>query len=186
MPTTGPSGMFASHRRSDDPTRLIPWLRGQSALFRDLPDPVFQNLFRHAKLQHWNRASVVLPEGHRARYAYVVVSGNVTVRVTTQGVSREIFAYAPGELCGLLGLLDPRPAPYDIVASTDCELILLDVLRASRLRACFHPTGVTLINAFLTELVEHLRALDERTAQLAVRKTASMHGTGQTYTRDNR
>ncbi len=108
------------------------------------------------------------------------------MRVTSQGIAREVFAHGPGEICGMLNLLDPQPAPYEVVASSDCELILLDVIRLARLRACFHPTGLALISAFLQELVDHLRSLDLRTAQLAVRKNAGVRGTGQTFRRDDR
>ncbi|MCB9739648.1 MAG: Crp/Fnr family transcriptional regulator [Deltaproteobacteria bacterium] len=173
-------------RRRDDPTRFIPWLRDHSPAFQSIPAAVLQQFFERSEIVSCKRDDSLLEQGQRADRIFVVISGTVTVRVERGGIIRELMSYGPGEVAGLLALVDQRDAPYEIRAASETEVVAVDARYMAQLRAAFHPTGMVVLDAFMPMLVEHLRQLDDRAIRLAARKSAAMSGTGQTFRRDDR
>ncbi len=66
MAAARPVETFAAPRRSEDATRLIPWLREQNPLFRKMDVELMNSLFVGAKLKKWSRGSIILPPNKRA------------------------------------------------------------------------------------------------------------------------
>ncbi|MEY3013256.1 MAG: hypothetical protein RIT45_1991 [Pseudomonadota bacterium] len=173
-------------RRADDPTRFIPWLRDHSPAFQAIPASVLQHLFERGQTLKTERDELLLQQGHRAERMFVVISGTLTMRVERNGIIRELTSYGPGEVAGLLALVDQRDSPYEIRAASEAEVVAVDARYIAQLRAAYHPTGMVVLDAFMPMLVEHLRQLDDRAVRLAARKSASMSGSGQTFRRDDR
>jgi CRP-like cAMP-binding protein len=182
--STGTSGSFRRVER--EPARLVPWLRGQGRAFADMDESDVSRLLADAEVRRYSRDVVVQAQNAHADRMYVVIEGTLAIRVRSGGVVREVMSFGPAEIAGLLAFLDPQPAPYEIVAATDCEVICVDVDRLSQYRAALHPDGVLLSQALLGPLTSHLRALDERAVKLAVRKSAVTAGSGETFRRDER
>jgi CRP-like cAMP-binding protein len=184
---SGPGQEYAyKPRREDDPTRFIPWLRGSSPAFAAMAPSVLEQLFEVAKTINVKRDHVLLAQDQRATHLYVVISGNIAIRVQRNQIARELLGYGAGEVAGLLALVDQRVSPYEIRAVTDAQVVAVDVNRIAMLRAAFHPTGIAVLDAFMPMLKEHLRQLDDRAVRLAARKNAGMRGSGQTISREDR
>ena len=173
-------------RREQDPTRLVPWLQERNRTFSHMSADVLRELFGHAEVRRYSRGAVVQTQDEPATHAYVVTEGTITVRVKRTGITRELFSYEPGDVAGLLAFVDQQVTPYEIFSSTNTEVIRIDTRRIARLRAAFHPLAMSVLDAFMPMLVEHLRELDKRCVKLAARKNASIHGSGQKFRRDDR
>ena len=176
----------SKNRRAKDPKRLIPWLQERNRTFRKMSIRALNGMFAKADVKRYARGSLVQQQDIRADHAYIVTDGTMTVRVNNDGIYRELFNYQPGEMAGLLALVDQHNSPYEVYAATDAEAIRLNVKHLSQLRAAYHPTALEVMNAFMPMFVEHLRALDKRCIKLAARQSASVHGTGQTVQRSDR
>ena len=165
-------------RRTDDPKRFIPWLRGSNAAFGAIPPSVLEQLFETAKTIDAKRDQILLPQDARATHLFIVISGNVAIRVKRGQIARELIGCGPGEVAGLLAMVDQGPSPYEIRTVTEAQVVAVDVVRVAMLRAAFHPVGVAVLDAFMPMLIEHMRQLDERIVRLAARKSAGMKGSG--------
>ena len=176
----------SASRRGQDATRLLPWLQERNKTFARMPQEVLAELFGHAEVRRYSRGAAIQEQGQPATHAYVVTEGTVTIRVKRTGIIRELFSYEPGEVAGLLAFVDQQMALYEIYSSTNSEVIRIDTRRLAQLRAAFHPMAMSVLDAFMPMLVEHLRELDKRCVKLAARKNASIHGSGQKFRRDDR
>ncbi len=176
----------SKNRRAKDPTRLIPWLQERNRTFRKMSMSALKGMFEEADVKRYSRGSLVQSQDQRAFYAYVVTDGTMTVRVNNNGIYRELFNYQPGEIAGMLALVDQHVSPYEVYSATNSEAIRINARHLARLRAAYHPTAIEVMSAFMPVLVAHLRALDKRCIKLAARKSASVHGTGQTIQRGDR
>ncbi len=176
----------SENRRAKDPNRLIPWLQERNRTFRQMSIRALKGMFEEADVKRYARGSLVQAQDKRAHHAYIVTDGTMTVRVNNEGIYRELFNYQPGEMAGLLALVDQHISPYEVYAATDAEAIRINARHLAQLRAAYHPTALEVMRAFMPMFVAHLRALDKRCIKLAARKSASVHGTGQTIQRGDR
>lgn len=173
-------------RRRDDPARLLPWLRDHNPLFTRLPDDVTHTLLTLATVRSEIRGTVLTEQDAHPTRLFIVIEGNVVMRVHRNKLTRELFSYAPGEVAGLLVLLDQGQAPYELVAATNVQVIAIDARKLAQLTAAYHPAALALLHALTPLLIQHLRDLDLRVVKLAQRMTASLSGSGETFRRDDR
>lgn len=173
-------------RAHDDPARFLPWLRGRNGSFAQMSDQAAATLFSLASVRDEMRASALTVQDEPARHLYIVISGKVLMRVQRNKLVRELAAYGPGEIAGLLSLVDQRPPPYELVTAGPAQLIAIDVMKLAQLRAAYHPDVTTLFQALTPILVQHLHDLDLRVEKLAQRLNASLSGSGETFRRDDR
>lgn len=66
--------------------------------------------------------SLIVDQGQTGREAFVVLSGQVTVKRN----GKKVGSYGPGTVVGELSLLDHGPRTATVVCETDCTLLLLD------------------------------------------------------------
>jgi CRP-like cAMP-binding protein len=175
-----------SSRRARDPRRFIPWLRERNAVFARMSDAEVNALFRHAEVRKYSRGTVAQPQAEPAENAFVVIDGTLTVRVTNNGIVRELFSYEQGEIAGLMSFVDEGSTPYEVYSATNTEIICINVKRVAQLRAAYHPTGLAILGSVMPLLIEHLQELDKRALKLAKRKNASTRGSGETFRRGER
>lgn len=66
--------------------------------------------------------TVIVEQGQLGREAFVILSGEVTVR----RANRKIDSMGAGAVLGEMSLLDHGPRTATVVCETDCELFVLD------------------------------------------------------------
>lgn len=66
--------------------------------------------------------SVIVDQGQTGREAFVVLSGDVTIK---RG-GRKITTLGPGSIVGELSLLDHGPRTASAICETECELLVID------------------------------------------------------------
>jgi SulP family sulfate permease len=80
---------------------------------------------------------------------FVVRAGEVEIRIpTTLHHHKRLATYGPGTVFGEVSFFDPGPRSAAAVASTDCEVLVLDQAGLEKLRQA-HPEAAL---ALLTEL----------------------------------
>jgi len=72
------------------------------------------------------KGEVLTRQGAEAHWLYVIVSGNVSVRVSQDGIEREIAQLGEGQFFGEMGLLTGAPRTATVVALEEVECYRLD------------------------------------------------------------
>ena len=163
-----PAAGAAQSRRAADPTRLLPWLRDKNKRVRDIDPTLLQAMFFFASLQRVPANTIVQPLDAPPTACFAVVEGALVSRgLRANGALREVDRTGPGELVGLLALVDPRPSPYEIVAATACELITFEADKLGQYLAALHPTAMLALQGWTPILVDHLRTVQHRLSRLS-------------------
>ena len=169
-----PSAVSLS-RRAGDPTRLLPWLRDKNKRLGQLSDADCDAVFRFASLHRVEAGTILQAVDGAPTACFAITSGAIAVRVRrSNGAMRELDRYGPGDLVGLLSLIDSRPSPYEILAASAVELIAFEADQLAQYAAALHPDALAAIHAWTPLLIEHLRSIQTRVARLAGVRTARL------------
>ena len=99
----------------------------QHPIFRDLDHAALDQLCRYAKTRVAKRGTVIFSKGDPGNSLFAVVKGTLKIGVTSADGREAVFnIVGPGELVGEIALLDGQERTADAVASTDCELLVID------------------------------------------------------------
>lgn len=98
--------------------------------------------------------TVIVDQGQTGREAFVVLSGDVTVKRN----SRKIATLGPGAVVGELSLLDHGPRTASAVCDTDCELLVID---QRHFRAVLEQVP-TLSHKIMASLATRIRDMDRQ------------------------
>ncbi len=111
---------LARHRkRREEALRSVP-------LFASLTDAEIDSLVDHLRYSPFTRGETVTKQGNVAHWLYVLVSGQVEVRVRSESSSKDVAKIeAPGYF-GEMGLMTGESRSADVVALTDVECYRLD------------------------------------------------------------
>ena len=129
---------------------------GEAPVFDSMLLPrLEETLPRSATTRYWPE-SVIMKEGQKGAYMYVVKSGSVAITVRDKAVA----AVTSGGTFGEMALVDQSPRSATAIAKTECELLSID--RASLLQAV--KTQPVFAMAMLRAFAERLRQMNERLA----------------------
>jgi len=142
-------------------TALVATRKGASGPAAQEP-PVFdatllarlvEALPRSATTRYWPE-SVIMKEGQKGAYMYVVRTGTVEISVREKPVA----VVSPGSTFGEMALVDQSPRSATAIAKTECELLSID--RASLLEAVKSSPEIAI--AMLRSYAERLRQMNAR------------------------
>ena len=165
----------AASRRAQDPTRLLPWLRDKNKRFKALTDAETGAMFAFASLQRVSLNTVLQEFDAPPTACFCVTEGAIVVRVRRpNGSIRELDRFGPGELCGILALVDAQPSPYEIVAASNAEVVAFEADKLAQFVAAYDPTALAAVAAWMPIIAEHFRAIQQRVAKLSSTKRAKI------------
>jgi CRP/FNR family cyclic AMP-dependent transcriptional regulator len=96
-------------------------------IFRELDQAALDQLCRYSKTRSVKRGTVVFSKGDPGNALFAVVKGTVRIGVTSAEGREAVFnIIEPGELFGEIALLDGRERTADAVATSDCELLVIE------------------------------------------------------------
>ena len=90
-------------------------------LFSECSKRDLQKLARVSEELRVARGETIVEQGDVGRTAYVIISGNATVR----RARKKVATLGPGDVIGELSLLDKGPRTAYVVADTDMQLLAL-------------------------------------------------------------
>lgn len=180
------AGPESTTLRADDPSRLLPWLKGRSPIFARMDDRVARGLFALSTLRIEPRGATLIKQGERADALYIVIEGTLVTRVAYNKMTRDLFSHSPGEVAGLLGMFDQEPSPYEVYAVAQTQVVAVDLRKLWMYAAAYHPMAMAIHAAFTPALTAHLVEMDLRAGKMAQRKNASVAGTGEGFLRGER
>ena len=96
-------------------------------------DAQLDTLARASQVVTAPEGQVVVARGDVTPRVYGLTEGSMTVRQRTVDGECVLARSRPGELFGEVGFVDRQPASADLVASSDCELVLFDDVRLEEL-----------------------------------------------------
>lgn len=133
--------------------------------FRDFPDEERRELLGLLTEQTYGDGEVLIGEGEPADAMYVIVEGQVLVtRRTTGGAVLRICVLGPGELVGLVALIDsgPRTATCTVVGAA--RVARLSAADFERLFTADAPLGYRLQYLIARQLASDLRLYNDALA----------------------
>ena len=95
------------------------------SLFRALSRKELETLARAADAIEVPAGATLVQEGSTGREFFIVLSGEVSVRVADQ----EVAVLKEGEWFGELAIIDPAPRDATVTALSPCELLVIDARR---------------------------------------------------------
>jgi len=94
--------------------------------FRQCPPATLERLLHGARVRVYDAGSTIVHRGEHVDRMAVVLSGSLEMSSTTAAGRRFVIAYmAPGELLGIIPLLDGRGAIYDTVAHEPSRVLTI-------------------------------------------------------------
>ena len=112
-----------------------------------------------------SRGSVIMAEGDRTDFLYVVITGRVKVMMgEADGKEVILGILGQGEFFGEMGLIDDGPRSASVVAIEPCELLQLTRQDFRRCMAESYDTAM----AVMRVLVRRLRSADRKIGSLAM------------------
>lgn len=120
---TGPAPLRAGRRDVIDKRQALT----SHVLFRHLSDAELEGVLAHARLERRKRNAVIFRQGDPGQGLIAVLSGQVKISApSASGKEIVLNIIHPGEVFGEVALLDGKPRSADAVASTACELLIID------------------------------------------------------------
>lgn len=95
-------------------------------LFRELTDEDRGELAEGLRYAPFVRGEIVTRQGAEAHWLYIIVDGEVLVRVSEGGQEREVARLRDGQFFGEMSLMTGSPRSATVVAVTDVECYRLD------------------------------------------------------------
>ena len=95
--------------------------------FKGLGPELIDQVGSHAITRVVKAGTVIYAKGDPGNSLFAVITGTVQISVPSVEGKDTVFAQlAAGEIVGEIALLDGRPRTADVVAVTDCELMVIN------------------------------------------------------------
>ena len=162
------NGAAAVSRRAADPTRLLPWLRDKNKRFKTLTPEECDAMFRFASLHRLEANTILQPLDAPPTACFAIITGAIVARIRRpNGSFRELDRFGPGEVVGLLALVDGGPSPYEIQAASAVEVIAFEADKLAQFVAAMHPDALLALRGWTPMLIDYLRTVQQRVARLS-------------------
>lgn len=105
---------------------VAPLTLKQFALFKNLPEPVIEQLSRHANLAEAPRRKIVMQKGQVAHSLGLLLDGRLQgVDMTLDGHEAGLYFIEPHDFFGELSVVDKQPALEYVVALSPARFIMV-------------------------------------------------------------
>ncbi|MCX8157613.1 MAG: cyclic nucleotide-binding domain-containing protein [Verrucomicrobiae bacterium] len=152
-----------------DPPDLAP---GQTTLkaaalrrlkvFADLSDSQIQQFISHMEMRPVKQWDIVVREGDVGDAMYLILQGELRVRLMVQGRESLLATLQTGEFFGEISLFDTGPRSADVVANTDSLLLKISAAAFHRLAARQPELAAPFLLAVGKTMTARLRATNKR------------------------
>lgn len=130
--------------------------------FAGLDGEDVRGLIRYSSAESFRAGDRIIQEGEEGHCMYVVLEGSV--RVVAAGV--DLAVLGDGDFFGEISLVDDGPRSADVLAVSDCQLLLVTRMTLGLLTASHPAAAIHLLAAIGRSLVGKLRQDNLRLAEL--------------------
>lgn len=102
-------------------------------LLSQLTDEQLARFAGYVDAERLPQASVIVKQGDRGNAMYVLLEGEVSVRLTVNGIETELATLHAGDFFGDFSLFDHGPRSADVVANCSCLLLRISVEQFDRI-----------------------------------------------------
>ncbi len=131
-------------------------------IFADMSDPQLETLARFIEVQNVRQWTEIVKQGEPGEAMYLVLEGEVRVRLMIGGKETTLATLAAGELFGEIALFDSGPRSADIVANRDSALLKITAANFRQLATEFPSLATPMLLAIGKTLTARIRADNKR------------------------
>jgi len=131
-------------------------------IFADLTDEQLANLNRFITVSPVRQWAEIVKQGEPGDAMYLLLEGEVRVRLMIAGKETTLTTMGPGEFFGEISLFDDGPRSADIVANKDSVLLKIGIDNFHKLVAAHPDIGAPLLLAIGRTLTSRIRADNKR------------------------
>lgn len=121
--------------------------------------------------KYFEKGELIFEEGMPGSLAYIINSGEVEVFRTIDGIRVTLATLKENQFFGEMSLIDDRPRSASVAAVTDVEVSVID---SDAFNELFYSNPEKL-RAFLKDIFERLRNLDQTVLDMTVGMTAASY-----------
>jgi hypothetical protein len=152
----------ADVRASSDSKQIKPGALRRLKIFAELPDCALERLSNYLELYPVRQWQVVVRQNEAGDAMYLVMEGELRVRLMIAGRESILATFQPGEFFGEIALFDQGPRSADVVANKDCLLLRLPVEAFQKLMTKEPEVAAPLLYAIGKTLTARIRADNKR------------------------
>ena len=149
-----------------EPSSLAINLKPQSLrrikIFTDFTDDQLTKFLNYLEMEEAPQFKVVLKQGDPGDSMYLILEGELRVRLMIGGKETTLTTLQTGEFFGDISLFDRGPRAADVVANTNSKLLKLSVNSFERLMKDLPELCAPFLYAIAKTLIARIRADDRR------------------------
>jgi CRP-like cAMP-binding protein len=131
-------------------------------VFAGLKDDQLQSFVRYMEILTLDSLAIAVKEGERGDAMFLILEGEVRVRVLREGKESILATLKAGEFFGEVSLLDEGPRSADVVANERSTLLKISTASFARLRREAPALAEPFLHALSQILVGRMRVLNKR------------------------
>jgi hypothetical protein len=161
-------GMFFRGRGGDGaaagaaPSGLKPGMLRRVKILSDLDDQQLARFVQYMEVIKFPQFREVVKQGEQGDAMFLVLEGEVRVRLMIAGKETTLATLAAGEFFGDISLFDHGPRSADVVANSECVLLKVSVAGFQRLTAEAPDISTPFLIAICKTLTARMRADNKR------------------------
>lgn len=128
----------------------------------DLSDAQIQQFIHHMEMRTVKQWEVVVREGETGEAMYLILQGELRVRLMIQGRESLLATLQTGDLFGEISLFDTGPRSADVVANADSLLLKISAEAVRKLAAQHPELAAPFLLALGKTMTSRLRASNKR------------------------
>lgn len=131
-------------------------------IFAGMDDSQLERFLQYIEVTNARQFSEIINQGDPGDALYLVLEGEVRVRMMIAGKETILTALGPGEFFGEIALFDNGPRSADVVANTDTTLLKVSAGAFQRLAAEAPDLAAPFLLAMGRTLTQRIRADNKR------------------------
>ena len=131
-------------------------------IFADLTDEQLERFVTFMEIEHTRQWTEIVKQGQQGDAMYLVLEGELRVRMMIGGKESILVTLGPGEFFGEISLFDHGPRSADVVANTDSVLLKISAKKFEHLLSQAPDLAAPFLFAMGKTLTARIRADNKR------------------------
>ena len=143
-------------------TQIKPGVLRRVKIFADLSDEQLQRFVDYMELQQVRPFAEIVKQGQHGDAMYLVLEGELRVRMMVNGKESVLVTLGPGEFFGEISLFDHGPRSADVVSNKESVLLKVSAESFEKLQGGAPELAAPFLFAIAKTLTSRIRADNKR------------------------